>query len=263
MLIGKITLHQIDTTVVVGILFVLLIIAYVFGTKLRKFSERKGMIHQDTDLGTVEGALLGLFAFFLAFTFSMSGSRFDSRRDSIIQEATKIGTALNLVDLYPDSARTSIRGHFKKYIDYRIAYFDAGIDDDKLNTALKEGGLQADTIWKIVTHLGKEEKYSAATRLIAPALNEMSDIVVIRDAVKNETVPESILWVLFLLSICSSFMVGYGASWKNRNSVAGFVVATMISISIYLIIDLDKPRRGLITTEGANQKIVDLKSLFD
>src|SRR5688572_16216852 len=160
MLIGKIPLYQIETIVVVGILFVLLILAHVFGSKLRKFSERKGMIHRDTDLGTVEGALLGLFAFFLAFTFSMSGTRFDARRDSIIQEATKIGTALNLVDLYPDSARTALRGHFKKYVDYRIAYFDAGIDDDKLNTALKDGGSQADTIWKTVTHLGKDEKYA-------------------------------------------------------------------------------------------------------
>jgi hypothetical protein len=262
MLIGNITLHQIDTIVVVGILFILLIIAHIFGSKLRKFSERKGVIHQDTDLGTVEGALIGLFAFFLAFTFSMSGTRFDNRRETIIDEATKIGTALNLADLYPDSVRTSIRGHFKKYVDYRIAYFDAGIGDDKLNAALKNGGLQFDTIWAIVSHLGKDEKYSVATRLIAPALNEMSDIVVIRDAVKNATVPESILWVLFLLSICSSFMVGYGANGKNRNSVAGIVLATMISISIYLIIDLDKPRRGLITTEGAQEKIVELKSLF-
>jgi hypothetical protein len=98
---------------------------------------------------------------------------------------------------------------------------------------------------------------------MAPALNEMGDIVVIRDAVKNATVPASILWVLFLLSICSSFLVGYGAKGKNQNPIAGFILAAMISISIYLIMDLDKPRRGLITTEGANQKIVELKSLFD
>ncbi len=263
MLVGKITLYQMDTIVVVGILFILLIIAHTSGSTLRKFAERKGMIHQDTDLGTVEGALIGLFAFFLAFTFSMSGSRFDNRRETIINEATRIGTAINLADLYPDSVRTSLRGHFKKYVDYRVAYFDAGIDEEKLNTALKEGRLQVDSIWSIVTHLGKDEKYSVATRLIAPALNEMGDIVVIRDAAKNATVPESILWVLFLLSICSSFMVGYGANSKNRNPIAGIILGTMISISIYLIMDLDKPRRGLITTEGAQEKIVELKSLFD
>ena len=89
MLIGNITLHEIDTTVVISFLFALLVIAYVFGTRLRKFLEKKGMINGDTDLGTVEGSLLGLFAFFLAFTFSMSGSRFDKRRESIVQEATK------------------------------------------------------------------------------------------------------------------------------------------------------------------------------
>lgn len=263
MLIGKITLYQIDTIVIVGILFVLLITVYVFGTKLRVAMQKKGMIHRDTDLGIVEGALLGLFAFFLAFTFSMSGNRFDKRREIIVAEATKIGTALKLADLYPDSARAAIRDHFKKYVDYRIAYFNAGIDKDKLNPALKEGRLQRDTIWTVVSHLGKDEKYALVTRLIAPALNEMGDIVVIRDAVKNARVPESILWVLYLLSICSSFMVGYGAKGENRNSIAGIVLATMISISIYLIMDLDRSYRGFITTEGAHQKIVELKSLFD
>src|SRR5688572_11491850 len=260
---GKIILYEIDTIVIIGILFLFLIIVYAAGTRLRGAMEKKGMIHRDTDLGTVEGALLGLFAFFLAFTFSMSGNRFDHRRETIIDEATKIGTALNLADLYPDSARNEIRDHFKKYIDYRIAYFDAGIDKGKLNAALKEGGSQADSIWAIVTHLAKDEKYGSATRLIAPALNEMSDRVGIRDAVKNATVPESILWVLYLLSICSNFMVGYGAKWENRNSIAGIVLATMISIAIFLIMDLDRPRRGLITTEGAEVKIVELKSRFN
>ena len=139
MFIGKIILYEIDTTIIVGILFVLLITVYAFGSKLRGAMEKKGLIHRETDLGTVEGALLGLFAFFLAFTFSMSGNRFDNRRETITEEATKIGTALNLADLYPDSARTEIRDHFKKYVDYRVAYFDAGIDKNKLDTALKGG----------------------------------------------------------------------------------------------------------------------------
>ena len=37
----------------------------------------------------------------------------------------------------------------------------------------------------------------------------------------------------------------------------------MISISLTLIVDLDRPRMGLITTKEANDKIYELRSMFD
>src|SRR5678816_1444230 len=43
--------------------------------------------------GPVEGSLLGLLALLLAFTFSMSASRYDARRAVLIQEANAISTA--------------------------------------------------------------------------------------------------------------------------------------------------------------------------
>ena len=78
--------------------------------------------------GPVEGSLLGLLAFLLAFTFSMSASRYDARRHVLIEEANDIGTAVLRADLYSDEERRSFRADFKEYVEARIAFHEAGFD---------------------------------------------------------------------------------------------------------------------------------------
>ena len=45
----------------------------------------------DTQLGTLEAAVIGMLALMIGFTFSMALTRFDSRRDAVIDEANAIG----------------------------------------------------------------------------------------------------------------------------------------------------------------------------
>ena len=45
-----------------------------------------------SNLTTLEGAMLGLLALMIAFTFCMALSRFDLRRDALLNEANVIGT---------------------------------------------------------------------------------------------------------------------------------------------------------------------------
>src|SRR5574338_642401 len=44
-------------------------------------------------LGSIEGAVFGLMGLLLAFTFSGAASRFEARRQLIVQETNAIGTA--------------------------------------------------------------------------------------------------------------------------------------------------------------------------
>ncbi len=255
-------LFQAETKTIVLILFLFLTIIYFFGFKLRRILVKKKLIEESDGLGTIEGVMLSLFAFFLGFTFSMSGSRFDYRRQTIISEANAIGTAIHRADLYPDSTKNKMRTYFKEYINYRIAYFDAGADEEKIKSALAQSNNLAEKIWAIASKLAQDPKYSDATRLMIPALNEMIDDVTTRDAAKNAKVPEPIIWVMLILSLCSSFIVGYSTKAAHLNYIVGIIYIVMISMSIYLIIDLDRPRRGLITIEDANNKIIELKEMF-
>ena len=261
-LISLLSFNEISTTTITIILFVLLTLLYFAGFKLKRWFIKRGTVEENSGLGIVEGALLSLFGLFIGFTFSMASYRFDHRRETIIAEANNIGTAILRTDLYPDSARTEIRSHLKLYLEYRIAYYDAVVDESLIKASLEGANKESGIIWNIITSLGKNPENREATLLMVPALNEMIDIVTTRESAKNGRVPTSVLWVLIVLSLCSSFIAGYGTRGKSINYVVSLFFIVMITSSIYLIIDLDRPRRGLINTDDANNKIIELREMF-
>ena len=59
---------------------------YVLGQK--KLSEKA----PEAPLGSVVSAMLGLLAFILAFTFGMASTRFDARKQLVLEESNSIGT---------------------------------------------------------------------------------------------------------------------------------------------------------------------------
>ena len=94
-----------------------------------------------------------------------------------------------------------------------------------------------------------------------PALNAMIDITTTRRAAGEATIPDSIVYFLLILCIGSAFLLGY----DNKNKIDWIVVmglAIMLSLTVFNIIDLDRPRSGLINMNKPNQKIVELRGMF-
>jgi hypothetical protein len=59
----------------------------------------------EAGVGTVEGAIFALLGLLIAFTFSGAASRFDTRRQLVIEETNDIGTAYLQLDLLPVDAQ--------------------------------------------------------------------------------------------------------------------------------------------------------------
>ena len=71
-------------------------------------------------------------------------------------------------------------------------------------------------------------------------------------------VPQSIFILLLIVAILSMGLVGYGAGvGKDRNLLPTQISVILIASVILLIMDLDRPRRGLITV--SQQSMVDLR----
>lgn len=89
----------------------------------------------------------------------------------------------------------------------------------------------------------------------------MIDITTTRRAAGEANVPDSIMYFLFMLCLCSAFLLGY----DNKKEIDRIVVAglgIMLSATVFSIIDLDRPRSGLINLEIPNQKIIELRGMF-
>ena len=254
-------LYKIPLLLIVFILLVSIFLFYLFGVKIGNYKKVHNPDAKAKGIGPLEGALLGLLSLLLSFTISMSASRYDSRRTIIVQEANDIGTVISLADLYNDSIRTAFRKDLEQYVTTRIAYYDA-TTDITINQERSNATLTAARIWERAVALSKKQPEYSRDMLMLPAICTMTDVVTSRDAGRLATVPGLIIYLLIILTILGSFIVGYSKKENKNDWIILTLYALMTVMTIYTILDLDQPRSGLIQTGSPHEKIIELRDLF-
>jgi hypothetical protein len=232
------------------------------GTQLGNFLKRKNKANIKKG-GASISPLSGLLFFMMAFTFGMSGTRYESRKAVVVQEANNIGTALLRADLYPEEERVEFRKDFQAYIEARIDYFEASYHIEKILIADSLSQVISARLWNRAARLSNDSNNLVSTQQMIPALNSMIDIVTERKAGELAKVPETIVFMLFALACVNAFYLGYASVDKNKLDwvvAGGFCL--LISLVVMITLDLDRPRRGFINLNDAHQNIVDLRKSF-
>ena len=255
-------LYNTPALILSALLFAGIILFNIFGSWVIRYQKKKDPEHSTSGIAALEGALLGLLSLLLAFTFNKSASNYDIRKQLIVQEANDIGTALLRADLYPDSIRRVFRSDFKKYITARMDYYKAGNDENKIQDALKNAEMISARIWQQAALISRQADVETRSMQMVPAVNNMIDTMSKREASRTSRVPESILWLLFILALIGSFMVGYASHSKKINWIVISLYSLMTVMTIYLILDLDRPRRGLINTSSTHRNMEKLLNSF-
>ena len=68
-----------------------------------------------------------------------------------------------------------------------------------------------------------------------------------------------ILGLLLVLALVSAFAAGYAMASRGRRSVVHMVLYTIaVSVTTYIVFDLDNPRIGLIRLDAAEQALREL-----
>lgn len=243
-------------------LFVFLLLAFGSGNWIKSYKIKKNISILQNEPDTISSTLLGLLALILAFSFSMANTRYDTRRSLAIEEANAIGTVILRTEVLPDSIQKKLKTNLKNYVEERIAISEAGTDLKTILIHLNKSEEIGKLTWKHVTDFSKVNPELVNTSEIIPAMNEMFDVATSRRAAGEANIPASIQWFLLILCVFSTLLLGYER--KNKLDwviVIGFSLA--LSITIFSIFDLDRPRSGLVTMDEANSKIKDLRALFD
>ena len=254
-------LYRTPLLFIVFVLFIIILLFYFTGSKIGKY---KKLHHPETKaegIGPLEGALLGLLSLLLSFTFSMSASRYDARRSLIVKESNDIGTVILRSDMYADTIRTEFRKDLQEYVEARIAYYDAATDK-AINEERSNAEIISARIWKRAVMLSKNNPDFVRDNQMIPAINEMIDIVTSRDAGRLATVPDLIMYLLISLTLLGSFVVGYGKKEKKNDWIIITLYSLMTVMTIYTILDIDQPRRGIIQTSTPHEKINELRNYF-
>jgi hypothetical protein len=216
--------------------------------------ERVGLV-------TVETAIYALLGLMVAFTFSGATSRFDTRRAQTVQEANAIGTAYLRLDLLPAAAQPALRDKFRLYTDARMAIYRALPDLEASNAQAARAAELQGAIWTD-SIAALRNAPPQASLLLVPALNDMIDITTTRAIALRTHTPQVILGALVLLTLICSLLVGYGLAggkvFATNLHMIGF--ALMMTVTIYVILDLDNPRVGLIRLDYVDQALADVRT---
>lgn len=212
-------------------------------------------------VGAVEGAVFALLGLLMAFTFSGAASRFDVRRQLIIEETNNIGTAYLRLDLLPKHAQPALREQFRQYVDARLAFYRKLTDTSAAMPEHDKANLLQGQIWQQAAAASYEKgALPAAAMLLLPALNAMIDIATTRALAMQIHPPQIIFVMLFGLALASALLVGYGmAESKERNWLHMLGLAFVMASAIYVILDIEYPRFGFIRVDAFDQALVDLR----
>ncbi|MFY2762693.1 hypothetical protein [Arenimonas sp. MALMAid1274] len=200
-------------------------------------------------VGAMVGATLGLLAFMLAFTFGLASSRFEDRKEIVLNEANAIGTAWLRAGLLAEPEASRTRALLHDYARARIDFAEPATRDRGIAASER---LHVD-LWAQAEAMSRREDDARVIALFVGAINDVIDLHATRlnHGVRNR-IAGSIWFALYLVSLFTMGAVGYQAGLaKGRRSPVVLVMVLAFATVLLLITDLDRPQKGLLVVSQA------------
>ncbi len=202
------------------------------------------------DFGLILTASLTLLGLIIGFTFSMAISRYDQRKNLEEAEANAIGTEYLRADLLPAEAATRVRKVLLSYLDQRILFYITRDEKQRMQINETTARLQGD-LWSSVI----PDALSQQTPIRALAVSGMNDVLNSQgytQAAWWNRIPVSAWALMLVIAMSCNFMVGFAAHKLGPYDATLAALPLLVSLSTFLIADIDSPRGGIIHVEPQN-----------
>lgn len=202
------------------------------------------------DLGVIQAATLTLLGLIIGFTFSMAIDRHDNRELLEESEANAIGTEYLRADLLPPQASARTKDLLQQYLAQRILFYSKQ-DKDKIQEIRRKTDELQDSLWKEILPIARTH----ATPINALVLSGMNDVINSQGYVQAawwNRIPYAAWSLMAVIAICANLLVGFGARNFKKNIGLFMIFPFVISMSFFLIADIDSPRGGVIRIEPRN-----------
>ena len=211
---------------------------------------RKGNLKEDShdDFAFVLGAALTLLGLIIGFTFSMAVSRYDQRKNLEEEEANAIGTEYVRADLLPAADAEKVRVLLKNYLDQRMLFYKAR-NEQKLSRVRAQIALLHTEMWSAVATPAVAEP-TPVRALVVAGMNDVLNSEGYTQAAWWNRLPIAAWALLITISIFCNLLIGYVAHGKN--ALLFLILPIALSVSLFLIADIDSPRSGVIRVHPQN-----------
>jgi hypothetical protein len=195
----------------------------------------------------VQGAVLTLLGLLIGFTFSMAISRYEQRKNYEEAEANAIGTEYVRADLLPDADAIRVRELLKRYLNQRVLFYT--IRDLRL---LRQNDIDTAQLQNELWSAVESHAMAQPTPVLALAVSGMNDVLNSQgytQAAWWNRIPFEAWVLLAAIAVGCNLMIGYGS---HRKSILLLVLPLAVSISFFLVADIDSPRGGVIRVRPQN-----------
>jgi hypothetical protein len=194
--------------------------------------------------GYVLGAVSGLLALLIGFTFSMAIDRFDTRRGRVLEEANAIEATYLKAQLLGEPYRTNFSRLLTEYVDNKILLGEAkpGRRQDVLlaNSERIKTELWGQTIAVFPSIKGLDFSSS-----FVDTVSGVMEMDAARKAGRRAHVPGQVYAILFVYLVVAAGVFGYVLTGRRGREVAAFLLL-LFAMSMILVIEIDRPVTGRI-----------------
>jgi hypothetical protein len=223
--------------------------AAIVGSSLRK---RRAIIEdgEREDFSFVVASTLTLLGLIIGFSFSMAIGRYDQRKNLEADEANKIGTEYLRLDFFPANDAAKLREVLRSYLDQRILFYEAR-DIKELPKINADTERIQSQLWSGAQILAAAQP-SPLTGLAISGMNEVLDSQGYVQAAWWNRIPVAAWCLMFLIAISCNLLIGYGARASGLRPAMLGILPIVVSLSFFLIADIDSPRGGIIRVHPQN-----------
>ncbi len=233
-----------------------ILLSFEVGYQISKYTQSHYKGNADTSQGPMVGGMLAMLAFVLAFTFSMAASRFDEKKQTVLNEANAINTAYLRADLIAQPHRAEVKRLLREYVDIRLQGIE-GIEKITVEMAMAKSLELHKLLW---TQAMLTAEQNPQNLLLIQSINEVINIHHKRLTVAvHDRIPDDIWLTLYAITAFAMVTMGSQAGLARTRRFSQVIPMVLaFSALITLIADLDRPAQlGLIKV--SQEAMIDLE----
>jgi hypothetical protein len=211
--------------------------------------------------GAIEASVFALLGLLVAFSFAGAEGRLVGRRDLIVREAGAIDTAYRRLDVLPEPARSGLKEQLRRYLDSRIGYYNSRLDREEIEREHARSDQLQEEIWAQAVRASEQASDQRVLSFVLPAINEMIDVRIAREAALRTHVPLGIFIFLAVLSFACALVAGMNmAGTKPPSPLHVYLFAGTIALTFFIILNVEFPRAGLFPMRALDEVLVQLRA---
>lgn len=177
----------------------------------------------------------------------MASGRYEDRKSLVVDEADALGTLWLRTDLLPPAQAEASRTLIRRYVHTRLAFYRSGVEQAEIEAAVAASVELQKRLWTLGAQSYGREIGDARLNLYTQALNDVIDLHEKRLSALENHVPELVLLLMLAVATIGMALVGYGNGLSGRrHRLATVLMGIVFALVISTILDMDRPRRGLI-----------------